>query len=130
MNRLTFALSTLICVITLNSSALAYDGNWKLGRVYYQGVCTPCHKATTKPEGIPASSMTMAEWATYIQTDKHNQGKDTLSQYVSQKYRVDIKASNKVADKFSSVPDQNLILDVKAFVINGAKDGDAPAGCN
>jgi hypothetical protein len=130
MNRLTFALCTLTAVLALNSAAFAYDGNWKLGRVYYQGVCTPCHRATTKPEGIAANSMTKAEWSEYLATDKHDRGKDTLSQYLSQSYRGQIKAGNKVADKFFSVPDQNLLLDVKAFVINGAKDGDAPAGCN
>ena len=129
MNRLTVALSTLIWVIALNTAASAYDGDWKRGRVYYQGVCTPCHRIT-KPEGIPANAYTKAEWTSYLSTDKHNAGKDSVSQYLSVNYRGEIKDKNKVADKFIAVPDQNLLQDVKAFVINGAKDGDAPAGCN
>ncbi len=130
MKRVTFALATLSCVIALTSAASAYEGNWKRGRVYYQGVCTPCHKATTKPEGIPANSYTIAEWNAYFAADKHAGGKETLSQYISQAYRTKIKSDNKVADKFLPVSDKDLFEDVKAFAVNGAKDGGAPAGCN
>ena len=130
MTRMTLAISTLGCVIALTSAASAYDGDWKRGRIYYQGVCTPCHKATANPEGIPADSRTIAEWTAYMQADKHRAGKDTLKQYFSQSYRAEIRAKNRVADRFFSASDQDLLQDVKAFVINGAKDGDAPAGCN
>jgi hypothetical protein len=36
---------------------------------------------------------------------------------------------NKAADKFTDLPDEELYEDLKAFVIKGAKDGDAPATC-
>jgi hypothetical protein len=130
MRRMILTTSTLACVVMLTSVASAYDGDWKRGRVYYQGVCTPCHKATANPEGIPANNYTIAEWTSYLAADKHGAGKDTVKQYVSQSYRTEIKAKNKVAERFFSVADQDLLQDVKAFVINGAKDGDAPAGCN
>jgi cytochrome c553 len=130
MKRLIVAASALSCLVALTTVASAYDGDWKRGRVYYQGVCTPCHKATANPEGIPANAYTIAEWNAYLAADKHAAGKGTVKQYVSQGYRAEIKAKNKVADKFGSVPDQDLLQDVKAFVVNGAKDGDAPAGCN
>ena len=57
-------------------------------------------------------------------------GKDTVSQYFSKQYRASIKASNKAAEKFADVPDQELLEDIKAFVIKGAKDGDSPASCS
>ena len=130
MRRLIVAAASLSCLAVLTTAASAYDGDWKRGRVYYQGVCTTCHKVSGKPEGIPPSNYTIAEWNAYVAADKHARGKDTLKQYVSQAYRAEIKAKNKVADRFQTVPDENLLLDVKAFVVNGAKDGDAPAGCN
>jgi cytochrome c5 len=130
INRLIVAASSLSCLVALTTAAGAYDGDWKRGRLYYQGVCTPCHKATAKPEGIPANDYTIAEWNAYLAADKHARGKDTIKQYVSQSYRAEIKAKNKVADRLLSASDQDLLLDVKAFVVNGAKDGDAPAGCN
>ena len=117
------------CLVALTTAASAYDGDWKRGRVYYQGVCTPCHKAATKSEGIPATP-TPSPNGTPICGRQARRGKDTLKQYVSQAYRGEIKATNKVADSFLSVPDEDLLQDVKAFVVNGAKDGDAPAGCN
>ena len=130
MKRLIVVASVVSALVALTSAASAYDGDWKRGRVYYQGVCTSCHKATSKPDGIAANDYTIAEWNAYLAADKHNKGKDTLTQYVSQAYRAEIKAKNKVADRFQSVANQDLLLDVKAFVVNGAKDGDAPAGCN
>ncbi len=113
----------------MQTAASAYDGDWKRGRVYYRGVCTECHN--TLPGGpIAPSAYTMAEWKAYLDADKHAKGKDTVKQYVSAAYRESIKASNKVADKFAAAPDQELLEDVKAFAVNGAKDGDAPASCN
>ena len=72
----------------------------------------------------------MAEWASYIQADKHAKGKDTVKQYVSKSYRASIKSANKAVEKFADVPDQDLLEDIKAFVIKGAKDGEAPASCS
>jgi cytochrome c5 len=129
MNRTFVTLLTLAGVLGTASTALAYDGDWKRGRVYYRGVCTPCHMST-KPEGIAPNQYTKAEWAAYFQADKHQGGKETVKQFVSQEFRASIKAGNKVAEKFGNIADAELLEDVKAFVVNGAKDGDAPASCN
>ena len=129
MSRLAIAVPALICALSFATAASAYDGDWKRGRVYYRGVCTNCHTAQ-KGEPIAPNAYTKAEWTAYLQADKHAKGKDTVSQYVAGAYRASIKAGNKVADKFADAPDQELSEDVKAFVINGAKDGDAPASCN
>ena len=110
-------------------AAQAYDADWKRGRVYYRMVCTDCHEA--KAGGaIAPSTKTKAEWAAYIQADKHAKGKESLKHYVSKQFRDSIKATNKAAAKFADVPEQELLEDIKAFVNKGAKDGDAPAKCS
>lgn len=110
-------------------SAFAYDADWKRGRVYYRSVCTSCHVAS--PIGsINPSTKTKAEWAAYLKADKHAKGKDTVKQYVSTAYRNSIKSGNKAAEKFATVPDQELMDDISAFLTKGAKDGDAPATCS
>lgn len=109
--------------------ALAYDADWKRGRVYYRSVCTACHVAN--PVGsINPSGRTKAEWVAYLGADRHAKGKDKVSSYVSKAYRNSVKASNKAAEKFLDVPDTELADDLKAFLIKGAKDGDAPASCS
>jgi len=115
----------------LGASGLAgaYDADWKRGRIYYRSVCTACHAAQAGGSIAP-SVMTMAEWRTYLQGNRHAKGKDTLTQYVGKEYRASIKAQNKAAEKFADVPDAELLEDLKAFVIKGAKDGDAPASCS
>lgn len=111
------------------TSAQAYDADWKRGRIYYRSVCTSCHVAS--PIGsINPSSKTKAEWAAYFKTDKHAKGKDSVKQYVSKEYRASIKASNKAAEKFADVPDQELQEDVMYFLQRGAKDGESPASCS
>lgn len=125
------ALAIAFALLSVSSytTAFAYDGDWKRGRVYYRQVCTTCH--TAKMENpISPSSRTKAEWAAYIQADKHAKGKESLKQYVSKQYRVSIKATNKAAEKFIDVPDAELMEDLKAFVEHGAKDGDSPASCS
>jgi len=113
----------------LVSSAFAYDADWKRGRVYYRSVCTSCH--TASPVGsINPSTKTKAEWTAYLKADKHAKGKDTVRQYVSKAYRASIKSSNKAAAKFADTPDQELLDDSAAFLVKGAKDGDAPASCS
>jgi len=113
---------------TAYTTAQAYDSDWKRGRVYYRQVCTSCHVAKTG-KAISPTSRTKAEWAAYFQADKHAKGKDSVKQYISRQYRASIKATNKAAEKFADVPDQELMEDIKAFVIKGAKDGDSPASC-
>ena len=126
--------NTAACVLTLAAlgcatQVAAYDGDWKRGRIYYRSVCTSCHVASPIG-GINPSSKTKAEWTAYLQADKHAKGKDTVKQYVSKSYRDSIKSANKAAEKFADVPEQELLEDVKAFLIKGAKDGDAPASCS
>lgn len=121
--------AALLVLLGASFSASAYDADWKRGRIYYRSVCTSCHVAM--PVGsINPSSKTMAEWTSYVQADKHAKGKDTVKQYVSKAYRASIKSANKAAEKFADVPDQELLDDIKAFVIKGAKDGEAPASCS
>lgn len=118
-----------VALLGASFSAAAYDADWKRGRIYYRSVCTSCHVAL--PIGqINPSSKTMAEWSGYLQADKHAKGKDTVKNYVSKAYRASIKSANKAAEKFAEVPDQELLDDVKAFLVKGAKDGDAPANCS
>lgn len=127
--KLSIPIVLAILGITAYSTALAYDGDWKRGRVYYRQVCTSCHVANTD-QAIAPTSKTKAEWTAYLQADKHAKGKESLKQYLSKQYRASIKASNKAAEKFADVPDQELFDDIKAFVIKGAKDGDSPASCS
>lgn len=111
------------------TAAQAYDADWKRGRIYYRSVCTSCHVAS--PIGqINPSSKTKAEWGSYFTADKHAKGKETVKQYVSKDYRAKIKASNKAAEKFADVPEQELFEDIKLFLQRGAKDGESPASCS
>lgn len=116
-------------LLGVSSLSVAYDADWKRGRVYYRSVCTACHAAQAGGSIAP-STMTKAQWAAYLQADKHANGKDSLKQYVSKSYRASIRSQNKAAEKFADVPDEELFDDLKAFVIKGAKDGDAPASCS
>lgn len=122
-------LSTLLVGLLASPFAAQAEGDWKKGRIYYRMVCTACH---TEKAGaaISPTSKTMAEWKAYIAADKHAKGKDSLKYYVSKQYRESIKASNKAAAKFIDDPDDALLEDIKAFVLKGAKDGDAPAKCS
>jgi cytochrome c5 len=127
--KFSVALMLAAVGITIYTPAYAYDGDWKRGRVYYRQVCTTCHTAQLET-AISPTSKTKAEWAAYIQADKHAKGKDSLKQYVSKQYRTSIKATNKAAEKYLDVPEQELLEDIKAFVTHGAKDGDSPASCS
>lgn len=121
--------ATVAALLATTLAAQAYDADWKRGRVYYRSVCTACHVAN--PVGsINPSSRLKLEWTAYLSADKHAKGKDKVSQYVSKGYRASVKASNKAAEKFIDVPDAELAEDIKAFLVKGAKDGDAPASCS
>jgi cytochrome c5 len=121
--------AALLALMGASFSAQAYDADWKRGRVYYRSVCTACHVAS--PVGsINPSTKTKAEWTAYLLTDKHAKGKDTVSKYVSKAYRASILSTNKAAAKFADTPDKELLEDIKAFLLKGAKDGDSPASCS
>lgn len=127
--KFTTTLTVGVALSLLASTAFAYDADWKRGRVYYRSVCSSCHVAM--PVGaINPSTKTKADWAAYLLLDKHAKGKDTVNQYVSKTYRASIKSANKAAEKFAATPDKELQDDIKAFLIKGAKDGDAPATCS
>lgn len=122
-------LGAALVLATVAVSAHAYDPDWKRGRVYYRSVCTSCHAAS--PIGsINPSTRTKADWTAYLSADKHAKGKDTVSQYASKAYRASIKSANKAAEKFADVPDSELMDDIKAFLLRGAKDGESPASCS
>ena len=127
--KLSMTVLAALLGATAMTSAQAYDADWKRGRVYYRQVCTSCHMAQVNKQFGP-NERTKADWATYITADKHNKGKDTIKQYYGKPYRASIKATNKAAEKFADVADQELMDDVKAFLIRSAKDGDAPASCS
>ena len=121
--------AALLALLGVSFSAHAYDADWKRGRVYYRSVCTSCHVAL--PLGsINPSTKTKAQWSAYLLLDKHAKGKEAVSPYVSKAYRASIKSANKAAEKFAETPDKELQDDIKAFLIKGAKDGDAPATCS
>ncbi|MDP2371069.1 hypothetical protein [Rhodoferax sp.] len=125
----TLSAAALSILLGASFTAQAYEADWKRGRVYYRSVCTSCHVAM--PVGsINPSTKTKADWTAYIQADKHAKGKDTVSKYVSKAYRASIKSGNKAAEKFADTPETELMDDIKAFLIKGAKDGDAPATCS
>lgn len=125
----TLTATAALAILGTSLSALAYEADWKRGRIYYRSVCTSCH-ATTPAGTINPSSKTKAEWAAYMKADKHAKGKETVKQYVSKAYRAKIKSGNKAAEKFADTPEQELLDDVAAFLTKGAKDGDAPASCS
>ena len=124
-----FAFTLMVCLLGAAIPVQAAEGNWKKGRIYYRMVCTACHKDHAGGSISPAT-MTKAEWKAYIEADKHAKGKDTVSYYVSQEYRNSIKDTNKAAAKFIKVSNEDMLADVQAFVIHGAKDSDTPARCN
>lgn len=127
--RTALPVAVLLALTGATFSAQAYDADWKRGRVYYRSVCTSCH--TASPVGsINPSTKTKADWSSYLLLDKHAKGKDTVSKYISKDYRASIQATNKAAAKFADTPDKELFDDIKAFLIKGAKDGDAPASCS
>ena len=125
--KLTAALA--LGALIFPAVAQSEDGNWKRGRVYFRMVCTACH-VENAGGAIAPNTRPKAEWLAYLDQDKHARGKDSVKYYVSRQYRASIKAVNKAAEKFADVPDQELLDDVRAFIVKGAKDGDAPAGCN
>ena len=121
--------AALIVLLGASLAANAYDADWKRGRVYYRSVCTSCH--TASPVGaINPSTRAKADWNAYVMLDKHAKGKDTVSKYVGTAYRASIQSTNKAAEKFAATPDKELMEDIKAFLVRGAKDGEAPATCS
>lgn len=128
MSRLPLFVSTLLVAALLAglSATAQAEGDWKRGRIYYRAVCTDCHQAKLGHAISPATK-TKAEWADYLNSAK---GGEHVAQWVSQAHRQSIAGENKVAAKFVDVPDAELLADIQAFVLHGAKDSDTPARCN
>ncbi len=127
--KLSLTLLATLLGATAMGSAQAYEADWKRGRVYYRQVCTSCHMAQANKQFNP-NEKKKAEWAAYLDADKHAKGKDTIKQFYGKSYRASIKATNKAAAKFADVPEQELADDVRSFLQHGAKDGDTPASCS
>ena len=95
-------------------------------------VCTDCHKEMAD-KIIDPMSRTISEWQAYVDADKHDAtGKSdgSLRYYVSTSYRDSVKADNKAAAKFITIPEEELLANLRAWVVHGAKDSDTPARCN
>lgn len=122
--------SSILVFVFMTSNAWA-DANWKRGRIYYRMVCTACH-VNDAGGSISPSTLTMAGWKQYIEMDEHaknGKANKKLSYYVGHQYRDSIKHENKAAAKLIKLSDEELLNDVRAFVIHGAKDSDTPATC-
>ena len=117
--------------VTFATSAQAYDGDWKRGRVYFRQVCTSCHLSTSGKTISPADRV-KADWSAYLKADKHDvKGKTNHSVkfYMNREYRKSIAGENKAAEKYLDVPDAELQTDILAFTVYGAKDSDNPSRC-
>ena len=125
------ALTVLMLALPLLAQA-APKGNWKKGRIYYRMVCTECH-VTEAGGKIAPNEKTKAEWIEYFDRNIHGPQdgphKYTVEYFVSEEYRESIKHSNRAANKMLKVPQEQLLEDVKAFVVHTAKDSDQPSGC-
>lgn len=122
----------LVVLLGMSSVAEAAKGNWKKGRIYYRMVCTDCHVKEAGGKITPAEK-TKAEWADYFDKNLHGPqdqpAKYAASYFVSREYRESIKDTNRAAAKLLKVPDEQLLEDVKAFLIHRAKDSDQPSRC-
>ena len=132
--RLVFiAVGLLILTVlpSLISAAGKNSGDWRRGRVYYRLVCNACHKEEIG-QPISPSDFTIAEWNAIIDEERHapsGNANPSLRYYVSRGYREWIKRDNKAAEKFLDIPEQELLNDIRSFVLQGAKDSDTPVRC-
>ena len=110
----------------------AAKGNWKKGRIYYRMVCTDCHVNEAGGKISPAEK-TRAEWIDYFEKNIHGPqdapAKYAASYFVSREYRESIKDTNRAAAKMLKIPEEQLLEDVKAFLVHTAKDSDQPSRC-
>jgi hypothetical protein len=123
--------SVVAVLLAVATSAFAYDGDLKRGRLYFRQICTTCHQqALGKP--IPPNERMKADWAAYIKADKHDKtGKSnpSMKYFTTKAYRETIKGSNKAAEKLLNANDVELYADVQAWLQYSAKDSDNPSGC-
>lgn len=125
-------LAFCVLLVACGSSAFAYDGDTRRGRLYFRQICTSCHQSSVN-KAIPPNERTKAEWSAYLQADKHDktgQSNPSVKYFTSKAYRQTIKASNKVADRLANIEDAEIYADVQAWLLYSAKDSDNPSGCN
>ena len=124
----------LLAVVLLGMLPMveAAKGNWKKGRIYYRMVCTDCHVNEAGGKISPAEK-TKAEWIDYFEKNIHGSqdapAKYAASYFVSREYRESIKDTNRAAAKMLKIPEEQLLEDVKAFLVHTAKDSDQPSRC-
>lgn len=126
-----FLAAVFVAGITLPTFGADDDANWRRGRIYYRMVCTSCHKEIANIT-ISPMSLKIAEWKAYIAADKHDKSgrsNASLKYYVGKFYRESIKDSNLAAAKFIDLSEDELLADVRAWAVHGAKDSDTPARC-
>lgn len=133
MKRHKSVIAVLVVILLAVSPVVeAAKGNWKKGRIYYRMVCTDCHINQAGGKISPAEK-TKAEWADYFEKNIHGPqdapAKYAASYFVSKEYRESIKDTNRAAAKMLKIPDDQLLEDVKAFLIHTAKDSDQPSRC-
>lgn len=133
MKRHKSVFAVLVVILLAVSPVVeAAKGNWKKGRIYYRMVCTDCHVNQAGGKISPAEK-TKAEWADYFEKNIHGPqdapAKYAASYFVSKEYRESIKDTNRAAAKMLKIPDEQLLEDVKAFLIHTAKDSDQPSRC-
>ena len=128
----TIFVAIMIALLGFSSLAEAEEGNWKKGRIYYKMVCSECHLNEAGCKISPAEK-TKAEWIDYFEKNIHGPQdaptKYTASYFVSKEYRESIKNTNRAAKKMLKIPEDQLLEDVKAFVVHTAKDSDQPSRC-
>ncbi|UCB55206.1 MAG: hypothetical protein JSW45_01320 [Thiotrichales bacterium] len=122
-----------IALLGLSLTVIAAPkGNWKKGRIYFRMVCTDCHVKEAGGKITPAEK-TGAEWLDYFEKNLHGPqdvtAKYAASYFVSREYRESIKHTNRAAAKMLKIPDDQLLEDVKAFLVHTAKDSDQPSRC-
>ena len=126
-HTVTFMLTAASLLLGPVGQAMAEEeGNWKRGRIYYHSVCTACHTDELGKSVSPAEK-TIAEWKLYLASET---GSGHVGEFVSQDYRNMVAGENKVAGKFAPISNEDMLADVRAFVIHGAKDSATPATCN
>ena len=134
MKRYNLFITVLIPVL-LGISPLANaqeKGDWKKGRIYFSMVCSECHAEKAGGKISPAEK-TKAEWLDYFEKNIHgsqdSSAKYTASYFFSTEYRESIKHTNRAAKKMLKVPEEQLLEDVKAYLVHTAKDSDQPTSC-
>ena len=95
-------------------------------------VSSECHAKEAGGKISPAEK-TKAEWVDYFDKNIHGPQdaptKYTASYFVSKDYRESIKGTNRAAKKMLKVPEDQLLEDVKAYLMHTAKDSDQPTTC-